>query len=319
MLAPIILFTYNRPIHTRKTVEALLKNELASESILYIFSDGEKEGITQEQKKSIQEVREYIHQVKGFKDIIIEESQNNRGLANSVIYGVTKVINKHGRAIVVEDDIVTHPFFLRFMNDCLDKYEKRKDIFMIGGYNMSFKFPWWYMKDIYIVHRSCSWGWATWKDCWDKADWNVTDYQEMCNNLYSQKQFNRGGNDMFPMLKAQMDSRIDSWAIRWDYTLYKNNAVCLRPTKTFVHNCGMDGTGIHCGVGQDNTAPEYNKNKYRIQLFQKVKVYTTIEKAFAKTFTPNNQKQHLPLSWWIRHGLDKIGLYTMCRTIKHLI
>ena len=319
MLAPIILFVYNRPEHTKKTVDALKKNEFASESVLYVFSDGAKEDATEEQKNKIREIRNYIHTTTGFKELIIEEAPKNKGLANSVIYGVTKVINKHGKAIVVEDDIVTHPFFLRFMNECLYKYEDRSDIFMIGGYNMAFEFPWWYWKDIYVVHRSCSWGWATWKSRWDLADWSVSDYSIMCQDINLQNKFNRGGNDMFPMLTAQMNGKIDSWAIRWDYCLYKNNAVCLRPTKTLVHNYGMDGTGIHCGTGELNTAPEYKRRTYVIKLPLDIKVHKSIEKAFAKTFTQYLVHQHLPLSWWLRHWLDTMGLYTLFRKAKHLI
>lgn len=316
MLAPIILFVYNRPEHTKKTVEALKRNELASESVLYVFSDGATEDATEEQKNNVHEIRKYIHTITGFKELIIEEAPKNKGLANSVIYGVTKVINKHGKAIVVEDDIVTHPFFIRFMNECLDKYEDRRYIFMIGGYNMAFEFPWWYWKDIYVVHRSCSWGWATWKSRWDLADWSVSDYSIMCQDINLQNKFNRGGNDMFPMLTAQMNGKIDSWAIRWDYSLYKHDAVCIRPVKTLVTNNGMDGTGIHCKQTDDKTAKPYNKLTYEIKLYKRLKVYTSIEQAFKNTFYPTQPLP--PFSYKIRRFLANIGLYNYCRYIKHL-
>ena len=318
MLAPIILFVYNRPEHTKKTVDALKKNEFASESVLYVFSDGAKEEATEEQKNKIREIRNYIHTITGFKELIIEEAPKNKGLANSVIYGVTKVINTHGKAIVVEDDIVTHPFFLRFMNECLDKYEDRRDIFMIGGYNMAFEFPWWYWKDIYVVHRSCSWGWATWKSCWDLADWSVSDYSIMCQDINLQNKFNRGGNDMFPMLTAQMNGKIDSWAIRWDYSLYKHDAVCIRPVRTLVTNNGLDGTGIHCKQTDDKTAKPYNKLTYEIKLYKRLKVYTSIEQAFKNTFYPAQPHPHPPFSYKIRRFLADIGIYNCCRYIKHL-
>ncbi len=318
MLAPIILFVYNRPEHTKKTIEALKKNEFASKSVLYVFSDGAKENATEEQKKKIREIRNYIHTITGFKELIIEEAPKNKGLANSVIYGVTKVINKHGKSIVVEDDIVTHPFFLRFMNDCLVKYENRKDIYMIGGFNMQFNFPWWYMKDIYIVHRSCSWGWATWKDRWDNADWAVSDYSIMNEDTNLQNKFNRGGNDMFPMLTAQMQGKIDSWAIRWDYCLYKHDAVCIRPVKSLVSNCGFDGTGVHCGTqNSDSHAPLYNKAKYKIHLPLNIKVSSSIERRFKETYTPPIPPQ--PFSYRLRRTLADIGLYQYCRKLKHLI
>lgn len=278
-LAPVILFVYNRLDHTRQTVEALQKNELAAESTLYVFADGAKEDATDEQREKVQDVRNYIHSITGFKEIIIVEAPKNKGLANSVITGVTKVINKHGKVIVVEDDIVTHPFFLRFMNDCLDVYEKRHDIFMIGGFGRNIKFPLFHKNDVYLVHRSNSWGWSTWKDRWMKADWNVGDYDTMCTDIIAQEKFNRGGFDMFSLLKAQMEGRIDSWAIRWDYCMYKNNAFCVNPVKTFIRNQGLDGSGIHCGrFSTEITAPLYNKKAYSIILPPNIEANKKIEK-----------------------------------------
>lgn len=319
MLAPIILFVYNRPEHTKKTVDALKKNEFASESVLYVFSDGAKEDATEEQKNKIREIRNYIHTITGFKELIIEEAPKNKGLANSVIYGVTKVINKHGKAIVVEDDIVTHPFFLRFMNECLDNYKDRDDIFMIGGYNQRFNFPWWYRKDIYLAHRVCSWGWATWKSRWDKADWAVEEYSFMCKNPKKQTLFNRGGEDLFPMLTAQMDGKIDSWAIRWEYSLYKFNAVCIRPRFSFVVNCGFDGSGVHCGKVRDNySADMYNRKKYCISLPINIRTHKAIEIVFRNTISPVENTQNFSFMYKVRRKLNELGLYKYCRILKHL-
>lgn len=320
MLAPIILFTYNRPSHTRKTIEALQNNELASESILYIFADGEKENIKPEQKNDIHKVREYIHNITGFKNIIIEEAPTNKGLANSVIYGVTKIINKYGKAIVIEDDIITNPFFLHFMNDCLKVYEHREDIFMIGGFNQRFRFPWWYRKDVYLAHRVCSWGWATWKSRWDKADWEIIDYQKMYEDTQLQTTFNRGGNDLFPMLKAQMEGRIDSWAIRWEYCLYKNNATCIRPRKTLVENCGFDGSGVHCGkVREGYTASPYSCKKYNIKLPKDIRLHNCIEMKFRDTIKPVSNNSTVNFMYRFRRLLATIGLYNYCRKLKHIL
>lgn len=266
-LAPVILFVYNRLDHTRQTVEALQKNELAAESTLYVFADGAKEDATDEQREKVQDVRNYIHSITGFKEIIIVEAPMNKGLANSVIAGVTKVINDYGKVIVVEDDIVTHKYFLRFMNEMLDTFENDNRIFSIGGFNYGFNIPKTYCHDIYMVHRAESWGWATWKDRWNKADWNVSDFYEFSSNSDLINQFNRGGNDMFPMLQSQMDGRIDSWAIRWDYCLYKHNAYCIRPKMSFVNNIGFDNSGAHCGPVSDGfTAQYYSKSNYSVNI-----------------------------------------------------
>lgn len=280
-LAPIILFVYNRPDHTRQTVEALQKNEFAKESVLYVFSDGPKENATQEQLEKIQEVRKYIHSINGFKSIHIEESENNKGLANSIIFGVTKIVNEYGRVIVLEDDIVTHPFFLNYMNDCLNAYQLKTEIFMIGGFGRNLRFPKGYKRDVYMVHRSNSWGWATWKDRWAKADWDVSDFSKMSNDSVEIAKFNRGGTDMFPMLKMQMDGEINSWAIRWDYCLYKNDAYCVNPVVTFCENVGFDGSGVHCGeLARPIVAPMYSKSHYDFEIVPDIKPNMRIEKEF---------------------------------------
>ena len=149
-LAPIILFVYNRPWHTQQTVEALQKNELSSESDLVIFADGPKANATEEQKEKISQVREYTHKISAFKSVTIYEKEINCGLANSVIAGVTEIINKFGKVIVVEDDLVTSRYFLNFMNETLDFFENDEWIFSVSGYNYSseiLKIPSNYKKD----------------------------------------------------------------------------------------------------------------------------------------------------------------------------
>ena len=286
-LSPIILFVYNRLDHTRKTVEALKKNEFASDSVLYVFADGPKTSATPEQINKVNEVQEYIKNIEGFKEVHTEISVKNKGLANSVIAGVTKVVNQYGKVIVVEDDIVTHPFFLRFMNDCLNTYKDRHDIFMIGGYSRGLRMPWFYKKDIYAVHRSCSWGWATWKDRWALADWNVSDYSLMCQDISLQKKFNRGGNDMFPMLKAQMQGKIDSWAIRWDYCMYKHDALCVIPVKSMCYNIGFDGSGVHCGTidPKEVHIEMYSAKLYDVKLPLDIRTSYLVQKRFKALFS----------------------------------
>lgn len=249
-VAPIVLFVYNRPWHTQKTVEALQKNDLASESDLYIFADGPKKDATEEQKEKIRQVREYIHNISGFKSITICEKDSNNGLANSVITGVTEIINKFGKVIVVEDDIVTSRYFLKVMNEALDFFEKDEKIFSVSGYNYptkTMKIPNSYKNNIYLSYRHGSWGWGTWKNRWESVDWEVVDFKEFCENIELQKTFNRGGADMSGMLKAQMEGKIDSWAIRFDYSLFKNNCFCVRPIKSLVINIGFDNSGTHTG------------------------------------------------------------------------
>lgn len=246
-LAPIILFVYNRPWHTQQTVEALQKNELAAESDLFIFADGPKPDASEECLDKIKKVRQYIHTIDGFKSITIEEAPENKGLANSVIAGVTKIINQFGKVIVVEDDIVTHPFFLRFMNEALDFYIDDERIYSIGAFMDDIIIPNNYHNDVFVCRRIETWGWATWQDRWNLAEWDIDKYSIINKPTRKEiKKLCRGGEDLWPLLQMQVSGKIDSWAARWQYNLTINNGLCLRPIWTFVNNIGMDGSGTHC-------------------------------------------------------------------------
>jgi len=246
ILAPVILFVYNRPLHTRKTVESLLDNFLSSQSILYVFSDAAKK---EDHEPDVEAVRKYIHSITGFKETHIIERNANLGLAKSIITGVTEIIDKYGAAIVLEDDLVSSPAFLTYMNYLLNVYNDKKNIFSITGYNHPkkiMKFSDSYPYSVYFNPRACSWGWGTWKDRWDKADWVVSDFEKFVQSTDLQKRFNDSGEDKSKMLIKQMKGKIDSWAIRWDYTLHKNDAFCVYPVKSYINNIGNDSTGIHC-------------------------------------------------------------------------
>lgn len=249
--SPIALFVYNRLWHTQKTVEALQKNEIARDSELFIFCDGPK---NINEKEKVKMVRDYITKISGFKDITIIQRENNLGLAKSIITGVTEIINKYGKIIVLEDDLVTSPYFLRYMNESLDFYEKIDKVYSITGYNLppsSLKIPEQYKSDIFFNPRPMSWSWATWKDRWNKVDWDVSDYDNFLKNKKAQREFNKaGGNDLSDMLILQMNGDIDSWYIRWCYTHYKNNSLCVYPVKSMVINIGHDASGVHCGNDQ---------------------------------------------------------------------
>jgi hypothetical protein len=246
MFVPIVLFVYNRPGHTRRTVEALLKNDLAAESDLFIFSDAPRKP---EADNAVREVREYISAITGFKSVRTVERDRNWGLANSIIDGVTLIVNQYGRVIVLEDDLVTSPRFLEYMNAALDHYLNDPKAFSIGAYNFpvsTMPMPSDYLWDTYASFRCCSWGWATWIDRWKRVDWGMDYYETFMRDGVAQKLFNRGGPDMTQMLKMQHERRIDSWAIRFCYAHHANNMHCIYPIKTMVMNIGMDSTGTHC-------------------------------------------------------------------------
>jgi len=310
-LAPIILFVYNRPRHTEQTLNALMLNELATDSKLYIYCDGAKVNSSDEQRYDIEEVRKLIRTKQWCKEVYIIESELNKGLANSVIEGVSEVISKHGKVIVLEDDLVTSKYFLRFMNESLTFYESDSRIFSIGGVNYIFPISTEYQDDVYIVHRTESCGWGTWLDRWKKSEWDMIDFNSLLLNKKEIKKFNRGGNDLFHLLQLQIEGKIDSWAIRWDYCHYKNNAYCLRPIRSFVRNIGFDGSGIHSDNvrGELYSGIQYDKKEYSIKFIKDINANKSIENNF-KMFFGENQSCIMKISKKIRRiikkGLKKI-------------
>lgn len=302
-LSPIVFFAYNRPEHTIRALEALSKNELAQESELFVFVDGPKEDASEEQLDSINKVRTIVNSIQGFKTVHISIAQCNIGCANSIINGIDLVMQQKGRVIVVEDDILTNEFFLRFMNEALNQYEKDRRIFSIGGYQCNMKIPWWYKKDVYIVHRHCSWGWATWKDRWECADWEIKDYQAFIRSHKLIKQFTRGGGDMLPMLIDQMEGKIDAWDIRWEYTLFKQNAFCLYSTRSLTSNSGWDGTGTHCTGGCEPIGDRYTSANYHIHLPRRVRPYHIIQKEFARVHETEVANWCEKLFWSLKRRL----------------
>jgi len=241
-LAPIVLFVYNRPWHTEQAVKSLKENKLAAQSDLVIYSDGAK---SEKDKYAVIKVRDFVGKITGFKSIQIIKRKQNIGLAGSVISGINEIFQKYNKVIVIEDDVVSFISFLEFMNEALKIYENDERIFSVTGYTFPFKIPKEYIDSTFISYRSSSWGWGTWKDRWLKVDWEIKDYGKFKKDKNAQIIFNRGGEDLTPMLHSQMNSKIDSWAIRWAYAHFKNNAYCLFPVHSKIKNVGTDSSGTH--------------------------------------------------------------------------
>lgn len=241
-LAPILLFTFNRPLHTQEVISSLLNNSEAHLSHLYVFSDGWTDEASSVEVKA---TRAFLQTVKGFNKITIVERDRNWGLANSIIQGVTDVIKKHGRVIVLEDDLVVAPHFLRFMNDALDLYKEENTIGHIQAcdFTNNIKLP-----DTYLIKWTGSWGWATWDRAW-------TYFQEDGEALLQElllsgrsKEFDFDGAYPYTkMLVKQTKGLNNSWAIRWNASLFLNNILSLNVGRSLVQNNGFDGTGTHCG------------------------------------------------------------------------
>lgn len=243
--APIALFVFNRPEHTRQTIEALAQNKNALETDLYIFSDGARDD---RDVPSVTDVRNIIKGTQGFSNISVIERSDNFGLAKSVISGVSIILETYEDVIVLEDDLITSHQFINYMNDALNFYRADSKAFSVTGYTLpdaQLTIPDDYAFDTYAGYRSSSWSWGTWRDRWAKIDWGMSYYRDFLLDTNAQRDFARGGQDLIKLLRLQFEGRIDSWAVRFCYSQYQNDMHCIYPTRTLVRNIGLDNSGTH--------------------------------------------------------------------------
>jgi hypothetical protein len=276
-LAPIVLFTYKRLTTLQQTVGALAANFLAEQSDLIIYSDGPKK---QEDEPIIQEIRMYLQTITGFKSLRIHESTTNKGLANSIITGVSEVMAEYHKAIVLEDDLITSTNFLDFMNAGLNEYEQQKNVYSISGYAFDFKNQTIH-EDAYFLNRSWPWGWATWEDRWTDCDWNLSQYKDFSTNKKARREFSSLGSDVNAMLRKQWEGDLDSWSIRWIFHIFQKNGYVLYPTVSKVDNNGWDFFATHTN-GRKNRyiTPIDTSNNTVFNLPLHIKINERIQRSF---------------------------------------
>lgn len=238
--APIVVFSYNRPDHLRATIEALSTNALAAESELIVYSDGPRK---EADVAPIESIRSYLTTLQGFRSVRTVAAPKNKGLARSVIDGVTEVLELYGRIIVMEDDLLCTPDFLSYMNSALHTFGENSLVFSVSGYSFGTNTVANYTEDTALVFRASSLGWGTWKDRWEKVDWEVSDFQEFLGNYDRRNQLKNAGEDILPMIIKQQRGLINSWAVRWTYHHVKYGGYCLIPVRSKIRTIGDDGSG----------------------------------------------------------------------------
>ena len=239
--SPITLFVYKRPWHTRQTVEALQRNDLAAASDLIVYSDAPGEPET---SPGVKEVREYIRRIRGFRSVTIIEREENLGLARSIISGVTEVVNRFGSIIVLEDDLVTAPWFLRYMNEALELYRDDEEVASIHGYLYPIKKK---LDAPFFIRGADCWGWGTWQRAWSCFDHDGAGLLREISIGGLAEQFDFGGTYPYTeMLEDQVRGSNDSWAIRWNASAFLNGMLTLYPPASLVRNIGLDSSGTHC-------------------------------------------------------------------------
>ena len=253
-LAPIALFVYNRPEHTRRTISYLQKNLLADESRLFIFSDAAK---TEVDNPKVDEVRQIIHEVEGFKSVKVTERARNLGLAESVISGVTQLVNEYNKVIVFEDDLLSSPYTLQYFNEGLTRFAKEEKVMHIGAYMYNLRDKG--LPQTFFFRAATSWGWATWARAWKDfepdADVLLKQFDKKKTGQFSIE----GTMNFWKQLLDFKAGKNDSWAIRWYASIFLKGGLSLNPSVSFVHNIGNDGSGVHSN----------KENMYAVQIAQK--------------------------------------------------
>jgi hypothetical protein len=241
--SPIILFTYNRPLQVKLVLESLQRSYYSKKSDLFIYSDGAKNN--DEDIKKVLLVRNYLKKINGFKKITIIERNKNYGLSKNIISGVTSVLKKYSKVIVLEDDILVNKNFLKYMNDSLLLYRSHKNVASIHGYSYPIKLPS-YFSDYYFIKGADCWGWATWRRAWKKFDANGSRLYNKIKNRKLTNEFNFSNSYNFlKMLKNQVLGKNNSWAIRWYASVFLENMLTLYPKNSFVKNIGFDINSTH--------------------------------------------------------------------------
>ncbi|WP_149914714.1 glycosyltransferase [Sphingobacterium cavernae] len=296
-LAPIIIFTYNRPHHTRKMLQALENAELAQDSEVFIFSDGAKNANAIEH---VNRVRAIIAEPWNFKKITIIERERNVGLAQNIISGVSEIIKQYGKVIVLEDDLEISKVGLRYFNDALDAYEQEEKVMEISGYMYPVKdadkLP-----ETFFFRVANSWGWATWKRAWNKYN---TDIDQLIADFDKDKikRFSIDHTENFwKQVKEYKAGKINSWAIRWYLTLFNNDGLALYPRQSMIQNMGTDGSGTHSDAD----------NAYKVELATQAVSY------FPKEIEENKQAYEA-ITYFYKHRKGSLFTRVLRFAKKHL-
>lgn len=308
MLAPIVVFVYNRVDRVKKLIDSLILNPEAVSSELYVFSDGSK---NKEGEEKVQSVREYIDTIpqKGyFAKVTIIKSSKNKGLAPSIIEGVSMVMKQYGKAIIIEDDNVVAPDFLDYMNRGLEFYKDNPKIWAISGFSRSMQFPQNYNHDIYIMQRISSYTWASWEERWNRTEWDVQDYPEFLWNRKKRKEFDACGADRSLMLDAQVCGKISSWAIRFEYSMVKNQMYSVLPCVSKAECSGNDGSGTHSTKENHSFDTVMSDGNQRV-VFEHLQQNEDIRKEYVKPYRRSVKRKLIGnLDYIIRYYIRKLTI-----------
>ncbi len=301
MYAPVALFVYKRPDHTRRTLAALAKNELAQETDLIVFSDAPAHS---DDEAAVEETRKIIANQTGFRSVICHERETNAGLATNIIQGVSAMCKVHGRVIVMEDDLVTAPGFLRYMNDALTRYESEKRVWHISGWNYPLAQTG--AADAYFWPTMNCWGWATWADRWAQFHKDPAALLESWRSRQIRDFNQMDREDFWRQVEMNADGRKNTWAIFWYAKIFESGGLCLNPWVSFVENIGLDGTGENSGTQAQE--PVTLNSAAKVDLPDLVQLDEAAQQAVwdhmdARRAKPARHRRKLRLRRWKKYGI----------------
>ncbi len=239
--APIAMFVFKRPEHTRRVLESLARNSEFLQSPLYIFCDGSRHP---RETEAVISTRKVIDDIEHPYKVVIKRNENF-GLAKSIQNGISQILESYEKIIVIEDDLIIAPYFLKYMNTALVKYATNENVKQISGHMFPIDFG--NENSTIMLPFTTSWGWGTWSRAWIQHLEPSDDLITLLNNYKWRYRFDQNGS--FPFSKMLLDRFLhknDSWAILWYYNIFKQDGIVLFPTKTLIQNVGFDGSGIHC-------------------------------------------------------------------------
>jgi hypothetical protein len=307
ILAPIGISVYTRMNHFKQCIEALQKNILAEKSELYIYSDAAS---NKEDEDLVKKVRKFTHSITGFKKVNIIEREKNYGGTKNALFAYREITEKFEKSIFLEDDIVTAPGFLTFMNGALEFYKDDDRILSITGYSPPINLPHEYDNDIFILPRYNGWGTGDWKSLITEH-LNVIDKKEFIKIKNKKKIFTVGGEDVLSMIEAEINGELNAGDVRVMYYQALNNKYTLYPRKSLTQNIGHDGTGVHCGIN----------NKFNVELWDKADNFEFIKdiRPDERIIKANRKFRRIEVKGKIVKLTKQIGLYSYLKRINDSI
>ena len=273
-----LLFTYNRSRHTGQVIESLKNNTVLPEKLI-VFQDGVRQD---EDAEEWQKVNSLVHEIDWCeKEVIV--SGYNKGLAESIVSGIEYAFRENDAVIVLEDDCVAAPNFIRFMTQCFERYETEKRVFSVSGYSWPIELGD-AESDIYFCGRTSSWGWGTWRDRWCQYEKDYSLYKKLKMDRESSERLATWGNDIEQTVIGNVTGMTDSWGLFWVMKAIEKNALCINPYKSLIRNIGMDGSGVHCGITDSYDVEQDNLVKDSYKLVDKIELTEEVKKAFAGLF-----------------------------------